>query len=84
MKKINSSSVVVADTSGLMSLLVDTDANLHKALTNAQVFNETPGAVILSSHVFTELMTALGKKLGHSKAVLVGQHLLSKSQLSNS
>ena len=62
MKKSESSVVVVADTSGLMSLLVDTDANHGKALTQSAVFDESPGAVVISSHVFTELMNVLGKK----------------------
>jgi hypothetical protein len=49
MKKPNASTVVVADTSGLMSLLVDTDANHQKALALSELFDESPGAVIISS-----------------------------------
>ena len=48
MKKTNPSTVVIADTSGLMSLLVDTDANHHKALALSAVFDQSPGAVIIS------------------------------------
>ena len=77
MKKTNSHAVVVADTSGLMSLLVDTDANYPKALALSRTLEESQGAVILSSHVFSELMNVLGKKQGHQKAVSVGQHILS-------
>lgn len=51
MKTNNPATLVVADTSGLMSLLVDTDANHHKALAQSQVFDESPGAVIIPSHV---------------------------------
>jgi predicted nucleic acid-binding protein len=77
MKKPNSSAaVVVADTSGLMSLLVDTDANHHKALAHSQVFDESPGAVIIPSHVFSELMNVLGKKLGHRVAVSAGKQII--------
>jgi hypothetical protein len=65
MKMNNSSVVVVADTSGLMALLVATDANHHKALTLSTVFDKSPGAVIIPSHVFSELMNVVGKKLGH-------------------
>ena len=60
-----------------MSLLVDTDANYPKALALSRTLEESQGAVILSSQVFTELMNVLGKKQGHQKAVSVGQHLLS-------
>ncbi len=77
MKKTKSPTLVAADTSGLMSLLVDTDANHDKALAQSAVFDESPGAVIISSHVFSELMNVLGKKLGHQKAVSVGQQILS-------
>jgi predicted nucleic acid-binding protein len=79
MKKPESATVVVADTSGLMSLLVDTDANHHKALTRSQVFDESPGAVIIPSHVFSELMNVLGKKLGHKVAISAGQQILATS-----
>jgi len=77
MKKTNSHALVIADTSGLMSLLVDTDANYPKALALSRALEESQGAVMVSSHVFTELMNVLGKKQGHTKAVSVGQHLLS-------
>ena len=77
MKKPNASTLVVADTSGLMSLLVDTDANHHKALVLSTLFDESPGDVVISSHVFSELMNVLGKKLGHQVAVALGQQILS-------
>jgi predicted nucleic acid-binding protein len=76
MKKTNSAPLIVADTSGLMSLLVDTDANHEKALAQSVVFDESPGVVIISSHVLTELMNVLGKKLGHQVAVSAGQQIL--------
>ena len=69
MKMNNAPTLVVADTSGLMSLLVDTDANHQKALALSKSFDENPGAVIIASHVFTELVNVLGKKLGHQVAV---------------
>jgi len=79
MKKANSSTLVVADTSGLMSLLVDTDANHQRALAQSRIFDESPGAVIISSHVFTELMNVLGKKLGHQVAVAAGRQITANS-----
>src|SRR5215217_5241086 len=77
MKTNNTPTLVIADTSGLMSLLVDTDANHKKALTQSQVFDESAGAVIIPSHVFSELMNVLGKKLGHQVAVSIGQQVIS-------
>ena len=76
MKTNNSSTLVVADTSGLMSLLIDTDANHQKALALSELFDESPGAVIIPSHVFSELMNVVGKKLGHQAAVAIGQQVL--------
>jgi predicted nucleic acid-binding protein len=76
MKKNKSTTLVVADTSGLMSLLVDTDANHHKALAQSAAFDERPGAVVIPSHVFSELMNVLGKKLGHRVAVAIGQQII--------
>ena len=77
MKMNNAATLVVADTSGLMSLLVDTDANYHKALVLSRSLEESQGAVIISSHVFSELMNVLGKKLGHTVAVEAGKRIIS-------
>jgi predicted nucleic acid-binding protein len=77
MKTNNATTLVVADTSGLMSLLIDTDANHHKALALSASFDENPGAVIIPSHVFSELMNVVGKKLGHQVAVSIGHRILS-------
>jgi len=76
MKTNNSSTLVVADTSGLMSLLIDTDANHQKALALSELFDESPGAVIIPSHVFTELMNVVGKKLGHQVTVSIGRQII--------
>jgi len=76
MRKTDTQTLVIADTSGLISLLVDTDANHHKALAQSGELDKNSGTIVLSSHVFTELMNVLGKKLGHDKAVRIGQHLL--------
>jgi predicted nucleic acid-binding protein len=78
MKKIDSATVVIADTSGLMSLLVDTDANHYKALALSALFDQNLGAVIIPSHVFSELMNVLGKKLGHRVAVEAGKRIISE------
>jgi predicted nucleic acid-binding protein len=77
MKKPNATTLVVADTSGLMTLLVDTDANHHKAVVQSEVFDQSPGAVIIPSHIFSELMNVLGKKLGHKIAVNAGKRIIS-------
>jgi predicted nucleic acid-binding protein len=80
MKKPDTTTLVVADTSGLMSLLVDTDSNHHKALALSTAFDERSGAVVISSHIFTELMNVLGKKLGHQVAVSAGQQIIETDQ----
>jgi predicted nucleic acid-binding protein len=77
MKKPNATALVIADTSGLMSLLVDTDVNYPKALVLSRSLEESQGAVIISSHVFSELMNVLGKKLGHRVAVAAGKRIIS-------
>jgi predicted nucleic acid-binding protein len=79
MKTNNATTLVVADTSGLMSLLIDTDANHEKALALSTSFDESPGVVIIPSHVFSELMNVVGKKLGHQVAVAIGHRILSDS-----
>ena len=76
MKKPNATTLVIADTSGLMSLLIDTDTNHYKALAQSQVFDESPGAVVIPSHVFSELMNVVDKKLGHQVAVSAGGQII--------
>jgi hypothetical protein len=71
MKKSKPQTLVVADTSGLVSLLVDTDANYPKALALSRTFEKSQGAVILSSHVFTELMNVLGTSSDTKKQCLL-------------
>jgi predicted nucleic acid-binding protein len=50
--------------------------NHHKALALSAVLDDSPGTVIIPSHVFSELMNVLGKKLGHQVAVSAGKQIL--------
>jgi hypothetical protein len=47
-------------------------------MTNAvsRTLDESQGAVIIPSHVFSELMNVVGKKLGHRVAVSAGRQII--------
>jgi predicted nucleic acid-binding protein len=68
--------MVVADTSGLISLIVDTDSNHERALALSQIFDASEGGLIIPSDVFTETMNVLGRQLGHLVATESGRRIL--------
>lgn len=66
---------VIADSSGIISLLFPTDAN-HAAAVAASERLASSGIVLLvPSHVFVETINVVGKKQSHAAAVQVAQAL---------
>lgn len=74
--------VIVADSSGLFSLLVDSDANHKKALKINDQHLKTEGIVIVPSEILSELINVVGKKFDHIKAIVVASDIL-KSKVFN-
>jgi predicted nucleic acid-binding protein len=62
------SNTIVADSSGLISLLVQTDSNHDKAHDIAKQLGDEKGVVLIPSEVLAETLNILGKKFGHQQA----------------
>lgn len=77
---------IIADTSTLMSLLSDTDANYKKAILLSSAIAKTKQLIFIPSDVFTETVNTFGKKLGHHITSHIAEKLLdsSKFQLTES
>lgn len=70
------SKTIVADSSGLISLLIETDQNHTKASALAGQLRDEPASIIIPSEVLAETLNILGKKFGHQQAADVVDDLL--------
>ena len=70
---------IIADSSGLISLVSSTDQNHQKALDISQELLQAKGSIIIPSDVFSETLNVAGKKLGHSAAVGTAETLFTTS-----
>jgi len=61
--------IIIADSSALFSLFIDTDNNYKKAVKIKDKYLKRGGLIIIPSEVFSELINILGKKFSHKAAV---------------
>jgi predicted nucleic acid-binding protein len=80
MEKKTDLQVVIADSSGLVSLISPNDSNHQQALALSHKLQEKRTTVLTPSNVFTETVNILGKKLGHQIAVEAAE-LMTSSEL---
>ncbi len=66
-------SLIIADSSGLISLSSDVDSNHAKAIRIVENLFTNFSSVIIPSDVFSETMNAVGKKMGHAQAILLAR-----------
>lgn len=76
MKAETRTSQLSADSSGLVSLVTDTDSNHQAAVALAERLVEIDGAVLVPAEVFAETLNILGKKAGKATAIKAGKMLL--------
>ncbi len=69
---MNTTNLVIADTSALVSLVSTTDSNHEQALTLSQQLQEQGIDVLVPWEIFAELMNVLGRLQGHAEAAAVG------------
>lgn len=60
---------VVADTSGLISLVSKDDVNYKEAIAIGKSLTEVGGRIYVPTEIFAETMNVLGKKINHASAV---------------
>jgi predicted nucleic acid-binding protein len=71
-----SSPIIVADSSGLISLTLETDLNHEAAMAIANDFVGTQTTALIPAEVFAETLNILGKKFGHERAVEASEAIL--------
>jgi predicted nucleic acid-binding protein len=67
---------IIADSSGIVSLISETDSNHSVALKLTDTLRDTAGSIIVPSDVFSETLNVIGRKIGHEVAVTVGQEII--------
>ena len=70
---------IIADSSGIVSLISETDKNHPIALQITDDLNNTQGSIIVPSDVFSETLNAIGRKISHEVAIAVGQEIITSS-----
>jgi predicted nucleic acid-binding protein len=70
---------IIVDSSGLVSLLINSDSNHDRALQAVNTYSATPSTVLIPHDVFTESINVLGKKFGHIRAGESGEKILASS-----
>jgi len=73
------SNTIVVDSSGLISLVVQSDSNHEQAIAVANNFVGAQGQVVVPAEVFAETLNILGKKFGHEFAAGTVQAVLESS-----
>lgn len=68
---------VMADSSGLVSLVNPSDSNHKRALRAIERLAKQQGSIIVPADVFSETINVVGRKLGHEVALAVAERLLS-------
>jgi predicted nucleic acid-binding protein len=66
---------LIADTSGLISLAVQTDGNHTPAITATNPLQEEQRTILVPYEVFVETVNVLGKRVGHLGATAVAAYL---------
>ena len=67
-----SQGVIIADTSGLVSLFSPDDHNHHVAVEAAKRLRNEAKDILIPAPVFVEFLNVLGRKAGHGVAHSIG------------
>lgn len=68
---------IIADSSGIISLISKSDKNHGKAVEISRKLDKVKGSVIVPGEVFSETLNIAGKKLGHSVALSIAESIQS-------
>src|SRR4051794_17961412 len=66
-----SSKTIIADSSGLISLLIESDSNHNAAVKHAATLREDSIRVLIPGELLAETINILGKKFGHDHTAQV-------------
>ena len=68
--------MIIADSSALFSLLIETDQNHSQAINVSKNSKMRTDTVIIPEDIFSEIVNILGKKFDHSKAIMAANFIL--------
>ena len=68
---------IIADSSGIISLISETDKNHARAVEISGTLEKAKGSIIIPSDVFCETLNIAGKKLGHRIALTISEKIQS-------
>jgi predicted nucleic acid-binding protein len=71
----NKRGVIIADTSGLVSLFTPDDRNHEEAVNAAKRLQKDQKAILIPAAVFVEFLNVLGRKAGHETALAAASEL---------
>jgi predicted nucleic acid-binding protein len=71
----NNKGVIIADTSGLVSLFSPEDRNHEEAINAAQQLTNDKKTILIPAAVFVEFLNILGRKAGHEIALAAASEL---------
>lgn len=67
---------IIADSSGLVSLISEEDHNHQIAVRMTKELKGARGSIIVPSDVFSETLNVVGRKISHDTAIKVGQEIV--------
>jgi predicted nucleic acid-binding protein len=76
MEMPSNSLLIIADSSGLVSLATSTDSNHSRARLGSERLRKSRALILVPGDIFTETLNILGKKSGHSVALKTAEELL--------
>ena len=68
--------MIIADSSGLISLFIETDENHTKAVDISLRITQKSTPIIIPGEIFSELVNILGKKFDHKRAFAAAESIL--------
>ncbi|SRR5260221_163026 len=68
--------MIIADSSALFSLLIETDQNHSQAIEVSKNIKMRTDTIIIPEDVFSEVVNILGKKFDHSRAIVAANFIL--------
>ena len=71
----NKKGVIIADTSGLISLFSPNDRNHEEAIKAAKQLTNDQKSILIPAAVFVEFLNILGRKAGHEAALAAASEL---------
>jgi predicted nucleic acid-binding protein len=72
----NNTPIIIADSSALVALAIETDAHHADAVATSQTLSAAQHRIIVPADVFSESVNLLGKMSGHESALRLAHELL--------